>query len=317
VIGEAQFPYHVPPGAANPTDIPEDEVVALFTECSNRGRWGDDDELGTLNYITPAKRVQAAGLVRTGRFVSLGRDIDTVQSAVNPQPAIHQMLFYNRHALTCVDSIALGIHGNATTHLDALGHIFWGERLYNGRNQAEVVTPGGLLYANIMAQKEGIFTRGVLLDVAAARGVPWLTPDQSVTPVDLEAAEQASGLDIEPGDAVVVHVGLEARERVEGAEDPRVRAGLDAAAVRWLHQRRVAVFTGDCFERIPQPYRRVPLPLHQVGLVAMGLVLLDNPTLSELVRVCASLGRAEFLLTAAPLRIPNGTGSPVNPIAGF
>jgi kynurenine formamidase len=317
VIGEEHFPYHVPPGAANPTDMPEDEVVALFTECSNRGRWGDDDELGTLNYITPAKRVQAAGLVRTGRFVSLGRDIDTVQSAVNPQPAIHQMLFYNRHALTCVDSIALGIHGNATTHLDALGHIFWGERVYNGRSQADVVTPGGLMYANILAQKEGIFTRGVLLDVAATRGVPWLTPDQSVTPQDLEAAERTSGVRVEPGDAVVVHVGLEAREHVEGAEDPRMRAGLDAGAVRWLHQRRVAVFTGDCFERIPQPYRRVPLPLHQVGLVAMGLVLLDNPTLAELVRTCKSLGRAEFLLTAAPLRIPNGTGSPVNPIAGF
>jgi kynurenine formamidase len=317
VIGEEQFPYHVPPGAANPTDIPEDEVVALFTECSNRGRWGDDDELGTLNYITPAKRVQAAGLVRTGRFVSLGRDIDTVQSAVNPQPAIHQMLFYNRHSLTCVDSIALGIHGNATTHLDALGHIFWGECLYNGRQQADVVTPGGLLYANIMAQKEGIFTRGVLLDVAAARGVAWLTPEQSVTPQDLEAAEAASGMRVEPGDAVVVHIGLEARERVEGPENPSVRAGLDAGAVRWLHQRQVAVFTGDCFERIPQPYRRVPLPLHQVGLVAMGLVLLDNPTLVELVRVCNRLGRAEFLLTAAPLRIPNGTGSPVNPIAGF
>jgi kynurenine formamidase len=317
VIGEEHFLYHVPPGAANATDMPEDEVVALFTECSNRGRWGDDDELGTLNYITPAKRVQAAGLVRTGRFVSLGRDIDTVQSAVNPQPAIHQMLYYNRHSLTCVDSIALGIHGNATTHLDALGHIFWGERLYNGRQQADVVTPGGLLYANIMAQRDGIFTRGVLLDITAARGVAWLTPDQSVTPQDLEAAERAGGTRVEPGDAVVVHVGLEARERVEGPEDPRVRAGLDAGAVRWLHQRQVAVFTGDCFERIPQPYRRVPLPLHQVGLVAMGLVLLDNPTLTELVRVCTSLRRAEFLLMAAPLRIPNGTGSPVNPIAGF
>jgi kynurenine formamidase len=317
VIGEEYFPYHVPPGAANATDMPEDEVVALFTECSNQGRWGDDDELGTLNYITPAKRVQAAGLVRTGRFVSLGRDIDTVQSAVNPQPAIHQMLYYNRHSLTCVDSIALGIHGNATTHLDALGHIFWGERLYNGREQAVVVTPAGLLYANIMAQKDGIVTRGVLLDIAAARDVPWLTPDQSVTPQDLEAAERTSGVGVEPGDAVVVHIGLEARERVEGPEDPKVRAGLDAGAVRWLHQRQVAVFTGDCFERIPQPYRRVPLPLHQVGLVAMGLVLLDNPTLTELVGVCHSLRRAAFLLMAAPLRIPNGTGSPVNPIAGF
>ena len=317
MIGEEHFPYHVPPGAANATDMFEDEVVALFTECSNRGRWGEDDELGTLNYITPAKRVQAAGLVRTGRFVSLGRDIDTVQSAVNPQPAIHQMLYYNRHSLTCVDSIALGIHGSATTHLDALGHMFWGERLYNGRQQADVVTPGGLLYANIMAQKNGIFTRGVLLDITAVRGVAWLTPDQSVTPQDLEAAERAAGVRVEPGDAVVVHVGLEARERVEGPEDPRIRAGLDAGAVRWLHQRQVAVFSGDCFERIPQPYRRVPLPLHQVGLVAMGLVLLDNPTLTELVRVCTSLRRAEFLLMAAPLRIPNGTGSPVNPIAGF
>ena len=96
MIGEEQFPYHVPPGAANPTDMPEDEVVALFTECSNRGRWGDDDELGTLNYITPAKRMQAAGLVRTGRFVSLG---------IEPSPPIRQVAEGRAHRLEIPPSL--------------------------------------------------------------------------------------------------------------------------------------------------------------------------------------------------------------------
>ena len=131
------------------------------------------------------------------------------------------------------------------------------------------------------AQRGGIVTRGVLLDVAGARGVPFLTPGEAVTSDDLTAAERSSGTTVRTGDAVFVHVGLERREAEQGLEDPSVRAGLDASCLPWLHTREVAVYSGDCVDQIPFPSAAVPLPLHQIGLVAMGLVLLDCPRLAE------------------------------------
>jgi kynurenine formamidase len=157
----------------------------------------------------------------------------------------------------------------------------------------------------------------VLLDVTAARGVPYLAPEDTVTAEDLAAAEKHAGVRVESGDAVFVHIGLERREADQGTEDPAARAGLDAGCLPWLHEREVAVYSGDCVERIPYPSQAVPLPLHQIGLVAMGLVLLDCPRLAELVAACEDTGRHEFLLTVAPLRLPGATGSPVNPLCVF
>jgi len=114
-----------------------------------------------------------------------------------------------------------------------------------------------------------------------------------------------------------VRVGLSAREAAEGTEDPSRRAGLMAECLPWLHQREVAVFSGDCIERLPQPYSRIPMPLHMVGLVAMGLAILDCTELEELRIVCQALNRYEFMVTCAPLRLRGGTGSPVNPICVF
>jgi kynurenine formamidase len=122
---------------------------------------------------------------------------------------------------------------------------------------------------------------------------------------------------VDRGDAVFVHIGLERREADQGTENPGMRAGLDGDCLPWLHDREVAVYSGDCVERIPYPSKAVPLPLHQVGLVAMGLVLLDCPRLADLVVACSDTGRNEFLLTVAPLRLPGATGSPVNPLCVF
>lgn len=298
-------------------ELSEAEVVDLLRSCSNHGRWGEDDELGTLNYVTPEVRIHAAQLVRLGRVVALGKRIDQVQSAVNPRPAWHQMHHESARPYAAADSLHLLVHGLATTHLDAVAHMFFEGRSYNGRRQDEIVTGDGLAFGDIEAQAGGIFNRGVLLDVAAALGLPWLPPSRAVTPALLERAEAQAGVRVGSGDTLVVHVGLEAREAAEGPEDPGRRAGLDAACVRWLHEREVAVYTGDCIEQLPQPHPRVELPLHQIGLAAMGLVLLDCPTLVELVGTCRELGRHEFLFTASPLRVPGGTGSPVNPLAVF
>lgn len=296
----------------------EDEVLALFDACSNAGRWGAEDELGTLNYITDEIRVKAAGLVREGRAISIGKDLDTVWSLRNPDPVVHRMLYLQHEAPTSsLDSIEIASHGFSTTHIDALGHVYFEGHIYNGRNASDVVRREGLAEASIHAYRDGIFTRGVLLDVAAARGVSWLEPGEGVWAEDLDRAEDMAGVTVSSGDAIFVRVGLSAREAVQGKEDPSRRAGLEAECVSWIHKREVAVFSGDCIERLPQPYSRLTMPLHMIGLGSMGLAILDATELEELRLVCRDLKRYEFLLACAPLRLRGGTGSPVNPIAVF
>lgn len=294
------------------------QVLELLERCSNAGRWGPDDDLGTLNYITPAKRVEAASLVRVGKSVSLGRDLSRAQSRANPTPVVLRMLFFRRRDPTFhLDSVELVSHGYSVTHLDAFGHADFEGTMYNGRRADECVTADGLTFGSIHALRDGIFTRGVLLDVARARGVDWLEPEEGILPADLERAERFGGATAGSGDAILVRIGLAAREAARGEEDPSHRAGLMPECIPWLHDRQVAVYGGDCIERIPLPYARIPLPLHTVGLVAMGLVFLDNPTMEELSAVAASVGRYEFLLACAPLRLAGGTASPVNPVAVF
>jgi kynurenine formamidase len=298
--------------------MPEAEVIALMQRCSNSGRWGPDDELGTLNFITPQKRLEALRLVTIGRVVSVARDIDTVRSSRNPHPVVHRMLNVDERApAEAVDVTEIAPHGYAITHMDAVGHGSFAGSIYNGRRAAEEILAEGLRFGSILAAAEGVVTRGVLLDVAAARGVDWLSDDEGVWPEDLEAAERFSGVEVGRGDAVLVRVGLGARERVEGPEDPGRRAGLVAECVPWLHAREVAAYGGDCIEQLPQPYQQVKAPLHQIGLAAMGLSLLDVVEMEQLATVCRELGRYEFLIVYAPLRIPGGTGSAVNPLCVF
>ncbi len=284
--------------------------------CSNAGRWGDDDELGTLNLITPEKRVAAARLVTEGRVISLGRDLGFERTVTNTDPPVYRMQFSAwAEPLGFLDSVLLTTHGLDATHLDALGHVNFEGALYNRRAAVDVVGPSGLSFASIHAMRDGIVTRGVLLDVARSRGVSWLEPGDQVSPTDLERAEELAGLRIEPGDALFVRIGSYERDDALGQGELMPRAGLDAASVAWLHKRDIAVFSGDCAERMPSPYPRMPLPLHQIGLVAMGLVLLDNTDVAEISRVAAATGRSAFMLACAPLRLPGATGSHLNPLA--
>ena len=297
-------------------------VSALTSElagrCSNAGRWGTDDELGTLNLITPAVRIAAARLVRSGETISLAQPIATRPSRVNERPAWHVMHLETERPYASADSLHLQIHGLATTHLDSLGHMFLDGEGYNGFAMDNVVKMGGLTSLGVGVMRAGIFTRGVLLDVAAASGRDWLEPGEFVGPALLEQAERLGQVTVGAGDALFVHVGLERREAMFGPEDPSVRAGLSAEAVGWLHDRQIAMFSGDCIERFPLDEQDpVPMPLHQIGIARMGLVLLDCPSLTELLEACTRLRQQDFLLTVAPLDIPGGTGSPVNPIAVF
>jgi len=296
----------------------EAELDRLFDDLDNAGRWGKDDDLGTLNYITNEKRLAAAKLVRSGRPLSLARDLNTTQSSTNPSPVRHTMCYQSHYPIGAVDALSLDMHGFALTHLDAIAHVYRGQDIYNKRKAAEVTLPSGLTFGDMLAQKDGIFTRGVLLNIAAARGIDWLTPDQGVYAADLDAAERRQGIRVESGDCIFVYTGLQKREAAEGPENLGQRVGIMPDAIRWMHQREIAVYSGDCVDAFPNPYgARYIIYFHAIALAAMGLILLDIPALEPLVVVCNELKRSDFLLTMAPLRIKGGTGSPVNPIAIF
>lgn len=306
------------------------ELAALFAACSNAGRWGPDDELGTLNLITPATRRRAAQLVVEGLSVSMASDLSVQHTPSTDSLTSHTAFTDPAAPIAVADAITLQVHG-WSTHLDALGHIYTDDVGYNGRRRGEIFTSHGLSANAITAMKDGVFTRGVLLDVAAASGLPCLRADHVITRAELEHAEDAAGIAVEPGDALFVHTGLTTRLAISPNDpvrddldhddpdhgDTDHRAGLGIDAVLWLRERDVALFGGDCVELLPGPDPDLPLPLHQLGIGAMGLTLLDWPNLDRVLAACAQLQRHEFLLTVAPLPIVGGTGSPVNPIATF
>ena len=293
-----------------------DEREALFAACSNAGRWGPDDELGTLNLITPDTRRRAAQLVVEGLSVSMAADLSLQHSPMTDALRSHTPFADPAAPFAVADEITLQVHGWGT-HLDAVGHIFNDGVGYNARRRSEVFSDKGLAANAITSVKHGVFTRGVLLDVASARGVPWLAADHLITRHELEHAEELAGVHVEAGDALILHTGLAARVAADPTGDMGRRAGVGVDAVLWLHERDVAVFGGDCVDLLPGPDPDLPLPLHQLGIGAMGLTLLDWARLDDVLELCARLHRHDFLLTVAPLPIVGGTGSPVNPIATF
>jgi hypothetical protein len=300
--------------SATPSDAALQE---MFERCSNRGRWGEDDELGTLNLIDEAARKRAAALVREGCVVCLGRPLPVAGSSVSMHPVVHRML-QPTDDVSAIDSVSLTPHDPQMTHIDALGHVFCQGRAYNGRRREDVLGTGALRSLSVSAMRDGIFCRGVLLDVAAARGVAYLGADEYVTIEDLEAAERRGQVRAGSSDALVVHVGRAERVRAEQAPDvPAPRAGLHATVLPWLRERDISVFLGDCTERLPPEPSAIPLPLHQIGIVAMGLCLIDGALTSELVATCARLGRQEFLFSCTVPELPGGTGFPVNPVCVF
>jgi kynurenine formamidase len=273
--------------------------------------------LGTLNLIGSEKVIEACGLVEHGRVVSLAHDLDTNRTAKNRFPMSHMMLYMGERPVTIADQVTIVPHSFTVTHVDAVSHGIFEGTVYNGRRVDDVVTRTGLTAGSVLAQRDGIVTRGVLLDIAALRDRSWLDAGERVTPDDLSEAEAASGVDVGPGDAVIVRVGLEPREEAVGTEDVALRAGLTLDCLRWFRERDVALYGGDCFEHLPMDTEEHPWAFHQVGLAAMGLVLLDNVAVEELAATCRELSRWDFLAMVSPLRIPGGTGSPVNPLAVF
>jgi kynurenine formamidase len=212
------------------------------------------------------------------------------------------------------DHIALDIHGLFTTHVDALSHMFVRGEMFGGRPASDVRSDGALSNT-VLSMADGVVGRGVLLDVPRALGRDFLDSGEVITVADLHAAEEAEGVRVGTGDILLVSWGRAARRGAKKGFDGF--SGLHAHCLPWLHEREVAVLGSDGISD-PMPFVGTPgwpFPVHQIGITAMGLHLIDNMSLARLSERCAANGRWEFLFTMGPLRIAKGTGCPVNPIA--
>jgi kynurenine formamidase len=300
----------------NPPPLTSADVDGYRTSLSNWGRWGDKDQLGTLNLLRPEHTVAAAALLRTGRRVSCARPLPTEPAVDNLRPVEHHMVGTATEGYGA-DWFGMAPHGYATSHLDALCHIFWDGRLYGGR-PAEIVTAHGALELGIHQLADGVVGRGVLLDIPLELDVDALEPGTPITVDDLEAAEARAGVQVGTGDVLLVRTGRWRWRAEHGPWDPRAQlAGLHASCLPWLHEREVAVIGADTAQDVVPSGYRMRNPVHLVGIVAMGLWLIDNCDLEPLLAACRERGRWSFLFTLAPLRIAGGTGSPVNPLAVF
>ena len=304
----------------DPYRLTKADIDRWMKELSNWGRWGEADQLGTVNLITPAKRKQAVALVREGYSVSLARDVEKDKAVDNPQPFEHKMVRTGESPAGefAIDSYSVLYHGYAHTHMDALCHMFHDGKMYNGFPK-ESVTQSGARKLSVVAFKQGILTRGILLDIPVLKGVPYLEPSTPVYPEDLEAWEKKAGLKIASGDVVFLRTGRWVRRAEKGPWPVATQsAGFHASSIRWLHQRDVAMVGSDAASDVmPSLVEGVTQPVHLLLLVAMGTPIFDNCDLEALSKAAGERHRWEFLLTASPMAIPAGTGSPLNPIATF
>jgi len=290
----------------------KDEFEKVFKQISNWGRWGKDDQMGSVNLITPQKRVEAAALVNEGVSISMAHD--------ELPPFEHKMLSTGSTpgAESATDLYSVQFHGYSITHMDSLCHFFWEGHMYNGYSQQEV-TEKGAGKLSILNFKNGILTRGVVMDFPRLFGTPYLKSDRRIYPEDLDAWEKNTGVKIQSGDAVLVDTGRWARYAAEGEWNvSKGSAGLDATCMPWFKARNVAALGSDlAMDAMPSNIEGVSMPVHILTLVAMGAPILDNLDLEAVAKAAAARKRWTFLLTVAPLPVEGGTGSPFNPIATF
>jgi kynurenine formamidase len=303
------------------------ELDDIYQQVKNWGRWGADDERGALNLLTDSHRARAAALVRDGSTVSLAHDLPVRPSAETPFPAHHHMLASGDARDSsgvpgyeaCGDYIGTQVHGLGITHIDALCHMFVRSEMYNGRPTSDVRSDGARRNT-IMSAAAGILGRGVLLDVPAAAGVDSFPHDRSVMPDELEAAEERQKVTVGEGDILVISTGRDRRRRDKGGVlSPFADglSGLHPTCLPWLHARGISVLGSDGISD-HMPYIGTPewpFPIHQIGITGIGLHLIDNLHLDPISQACADRQRWEFFLTVNPIRIPGGTGCPVNPVA--
>ncbi len=290
------------------------EFDTLFQMVKNWGRWGPNDELGSANLVTVAKRKQAVALVKDGITVSLAHNAMTEKAEDNSNPFEHTMLRGNN-----MDRYAVSYHGYAHSHIDALCHILYKDQTYNGYARADVNTDKGCTKLGIDNLKNGIVTRGILIDIPRLRNLPYLEPGTAIYVEDLEAWEKKAGVKISSGDAIVLRTGRWARREKLGPWNVGQRAaGLHASVAPWIKARGVAFLGSDAAEDVtPSMVEGVALPVHTLMITGLGMNLLDNQDLEALGETAAKLNRWEFMLTIAPVPVTGGTGFPLNALAMF
>jgi kynurenine formamidase len=306
-----------------------ERFTEIASKVRNWGRWGDDDELGTLNLVDGAARLRAAGCIRTGRAIPLGYELSErgglqagiIPGRVNP---LRTMTHLNTPLSEDPDWIAssedlLVMGTQAATHWDGIAHVSYGGYIYNG-HPASSVTAFGAKRCGIHLVRT-LVSRGVLLDVARAKGADVLEAGYAIQPDDLDAACELARVSVEPGDVVLVRTGQMVHLRPGPGRDLMKYAfpspGLTMATALWFHSHDVAALATDTLplEVFPGEEDGTFLPVHLLHLVEMGMTQGQNWVLDALADDCAADGVYEFFLDATPLPLVDGTGSPVNPVA--
>jgi len=307
--------------AAHPTT--QEEFLRLLKAVSNWNRWGAEDQMGAVNLITPTRRRRALTLAREGVPVSMAHNAEFEPGPDNGTPVVSKMTGTGTAApatgpANTGDSFFMAYHGYAHTHMDSFCHFLYDGKMYNGYSKDEV-TDKGAAKNSIINFKNGIMTRGVLMDMARYRGVDWLEPGTAIYPEDLDGWEKQAGVKVGAGDAVLIRTGRWARRAARGAWNVGQMglAGLHMSCAEWLHARDVAVLGGDgAQDALPSNLGRLQ-PVHTLCLYAMGVPIFDNLELEAVAVEAAKRRRWEFLVTAAPAAVPGATGSVLNPIATF
>ncbi|MBP2339058.1 kynurenine formamidase [Saccharothrix coeruleofusca] len=284
---------------------------------SNWGRWGERDERGTLNLITPEVRARAVTEARSGRTVSIARPVPTSPLVAGPTAplgadsigAMQAALFTGSSPVGTAELIVMLTHHPELTHFDSLVHQVVDGKVYPGVALEDAGGPGGYRHGSTAVFGQGVVTRGVLVDLAADGPLP---EGHGVTGAELEEACARAGVEVRAGDALVVRGGWD----YAACLDRRV-PGMTLDAVLWMHRHDVAVYAGDIGDARPPVEPGVFAPLHRVGLARLGMPLIDVADPTGLAAACAEEGRATFLFVAAPPRLGAASGVPVNPLAIF
>lgn len=306
--------------AGEPAAMSRTEFDTLMQSLSNWGRWGADDELGTLNLITPQVRLAAVALVREGVTVSMALELNKVSDALNANPFEHELsrAEFGGHQVAG-DRYSVDYHGFAHSHMDGLPHFAHKGKFYNGVPYTAAQQDGATRLGIQNAGVNGVVTRGVLVDMPRFLGVDYLEPGTAITVADLEAWEKQHGVTVGSGDVLLLRTGRWAKVAADGQWDFLAKAaGLHASVATWLKARDVAVIGCDGVSDVmPSGVEGLFNPLHELVLVGLGMPILDNLDLEAVAAAAAARDRVTFLFAGAPLRVPGGTGSPLNPLAIF
>jgi kynurenine formamidase len=303
----------------------EEEWLTYFDKYSNWGRWGEDDSLGTLNFVTPEKVREGCAEVREGLLISCARVIEFGRSPAPEavgEPILHFMSQVAQNAPVSggygsLDWIGLPLHSRYITHVDGHSHIIWNGKMYNGQPVSAVSAEFGARKGSVEPFARGVVTRGILLDIAGLHGAKWLEPSYPVGERDLVAAVERQGVNVRPGDIVMMRTGNGAYRRSSEVRNTSSRntPGPSVRALAWLHKNNIAAFASDVPGEVHPSKYSFGSPFHAVAICAMGLWLIDNADFEELQMACEERGRWTFMVAIGGPRLKNCTGSPVNAIA--